>query len=110
MTSVHTNRRAVAVAATALAITAIPAPAVWARPNQSPRGLLHVSAACQPASRTGSVPGRPRHDASAPPHPVSIISVALSRLPRGFITGKDWRGVAIVNVETPVSPANPSIF
>jgi hypothetical protein len=111
VTSVPTNRRAVAVAATPLAIIPISAPAVSARPNQSPRRLTQVSpGACQPASRARSVPGRASHDASARPHRVPIISVALSRLPRTFITGKNWRGAAIVKVATPVSPANPSIL
>jgi hypothetical protein len=40
MTSIDTNHRAIAAAATALTITAIPAPTVSARPSQSSHELL----------------------------------------------------------------------
>jgi hypothetical protein len=50
MTSIDTNHRAIAVAVTALAITA---PAVSARPSQSPHQLLHVN-------RAASTPAPPR--------------------------------------------------
>jgi hypothetical protein len=111
MTFIHTNHRAIAVVATALAISAIPAPAVSARPNQSARELLHGSpAASAPASRARSASSRPSHAASAAPHGVSIISIGLLRLPRWFTTGKNRRTGAVVKVEQPVTPAYPSIF
>lgn len=112
MPSSDTTHRAFAVAATALAITAITVPTVSARPSQSPHQLLHVSpAASTPASpaRTASVLRRASHDASADPHGVPITPVGISTLPREFTTANDRPGVAIVNVETPVAPAACSI-
>ena len=111
MTSIHANHRAIAVAATALAITAIPAAAVSARRNQSARELQHVRpAASRAASSARSGPGRQGRAASGATHGVSIISVGLSRMPRTFTTGKDRRAGAVVKVKKPVTPADPSIF
>jgi len=112
MASIDTNHRAIALAATALTITAFTAPAVSARPSQSPHQVLRVSpAANTPASRAraASVPGRASHDASADPHGVPITPVGISTLPREFTTAVNRRGVAIINVEKPVAPADPSI-
>ena len=110
MTSIHTHHRAIAVAVTALTITAIAAPTVSARPSQSPHELFHVSpVASTPASReqAASVLRRRSHDASADPHGMPIPPVVPSTLPRKFTTAVTRRGVAIVNVEKPLS--DPSI-
>jgi hypothetical protein len=112
MTFIDTNHRAIAVAATALTITAITAPAVSARPTPSPHQPLHVSAAAStPASRAraASVLRRASHDARADPHRMPITPVGLSTLPPKFTTALNRRGVAIVNVEMPVAPPDPSI-
>jgi hypothetical protein len=68
-------------------------------------------AACTPASRAraASVLGRPSRDASGEPHGAPIIPVGLSTLARKFTTVVNSRGVAIVNVEKPVTAAAPSI-
>jgi hypothetical protein len=112
MTSIDTNHRAIAVAATALAITAITAPAVSARPSQSPHQLLHVNrAASTPASRAREafILRRPSHVANADPPGVPITPVGISTLPRGFTTAVNRRGIASVNAEKPVAQADPSI-
>jgi len=111
MTFIHTNHFAIAVVATAVAISAIPAPAVSAPPNQSAPELLHVSpAASEPVSHARSASGRPSRAASAAPQGVSIISLGLLRLSRWFATGQNRRTGAVVTVEQPVTPAYPSIF
>ena len=111
MTSIDTKRRAVAVAVTALTITAITAPVVSARPHQSPHKPLHASpgaSAPAPRAQGPSRLERPSRDASANPHGKPAKPTGPSTLPRKFRTAKDRRGVAIVNVEKPVAPADSS--
>jgi hypothetical protein len=109
MTSIHTNHRAIAIAASALAITA---PAVSARPSHSPHQLLHVNpAASTPAPRAwaASILRRRTHDANASPHRMLIAPVGISTLPPRFPTAATRRGFAMVNVDKPVAPTAPSI-
>ena len=111
MTSIHTHHRAIAVAVTALTITAITAPVVSARPHQSPHKPLHASPAASapaPRAQAASRLERPSRDASANPHGKPAKPTGLSTLPRKFTTAKDRRGIASVNAEKPVAPSDPA--
>jgi hypothetical protein len=93
MTSIHTNHRAIAVAATVLTITAITAPAVSARPSQPPYQPLHVNRAAStpaPRARAASIPGQASHHATANPHGAPITPAGSSAPPLKFTSdGKD---------------------
>jgi len=112
MTSIDTSRRAIALAATALTISAITAPPASARPSQTTHQLLDASpAASTPAShaRAASMLSRATHEPSADPHRLPITPVGISTLPHEFTRAVNRRGVAIVNVAKPAAPAAPWI-
>ena len=112
MTSIHTNHRAMAIAATVLTITTITAPAVSARPSHSPHQPLHVhptASTPNPRARAASILRRPTHDANANRQCGPITPVGISTLPRESTTAATRRGVASVNAEKPNAPADPSI-